>query len=266
MSDTPKFWEVISPYLSYLEENYLDLDSITTLVSVIKDPALVIGAGQGLLVEELRKQGHTVDGVDSEPQMIKLAAQRRGINLVLAQGNKMPFLDDSYRTSIIATGVIDFMDDKDQIRSIVLEAKRVTREVEHTLVAFYRWDSAAEELGRFMGIITPENRWRMRRMYELLRLKPFGLLKAVTKAENVGLLTAFFTLVRLQMSLPKKAKQRKKRFSQMFTQASNVEELIECLPDSLPYWNEESINSLFAELDIGVRETLTLESCFVVKV
>jgi hypothetical protein len=52
----------------------------------------------------------------------------------------------------------------------------------------------------------------------------------------------------------------------MFKGADSAEELIEFLPEYLPYWNEGSIKSLFGEFDISIRDTLTLESCFVVKV
>ena len=89
MSDKLKYWELWSPYWSYIEDNYLDLDSIDRLASVIKDPALVIGAGQGILVEELRKRGLTVDGIDAEPEMVAYAKKRRNLDIILANGKKM---------------------------------------------------------------------------------------------------------------------------------------------------------------------------------
>ena len=265
MSDTSRMWEIVSPYLSYMEDNYLDLDSIRTLTSVIRDPALVIGGGQGLLVEELRKQGLKVDGVDAEPKMIEYAAQRRGIDLVLAQGNKMPFDDNSYATSIIATGVIDFLDDEEQIRSILAEATRVTDDDGQILVAFYRWHPKGEELGRYIGIITPQDRWRFRRSYEVFRLKPLAFIRSVARDNNVGLLGAFYTLISIQISLPKKVKRGTKRFAAMWKEVENPNELIEHVPESVPYWSEASIKTLFGNLDINIREILTLDSCYVVK-
>ena len=75
MSDKLKFWEAIAPYLFYLEDNHLDLDSINKLMDLIDGPVLIVGAGQGLLVEELKKKGYTVDGVDIIPLMINYAKE-----------------------------------------------------------------------------------------------------------------------------------------------------------------------------------------------
>ncbi len=56
-TNTSIFWETWAPYLSYVENNHLDLDCIKQLRDAISDPVLVVGAGQGLLVEELQKVG-----------------------------------------------------------------------------------------------------------------------------------------------------------------------------------------------------------------
>ena len=49
MGSPLQFWESLAPYLSHIEDNFLDLESINKLKSIINDPVLIIGAGQGLL-------------------------------------------------------------------------------------------------------------------------------------------------------------------------------------------------------------------------
>ena len=88
---------------------------------------LIVGAGQGLLVEQLQTTGHKVEGVDLSPQMIKYALTRRGLKLIEADARKLPSADRTYNTTIIATGVVDFLDDEGQIGLIVNEARTVLR-------------------------------------------------------------------------------------------------------------------------------------------
>jgi ubiquinone/menaquinone biosynthesis C-methylase UbiE len=266
MSDKLRFWESWSPYWSYIEDNYLDLDSIDKLSSMIKDPALVIGAGQGILVEQLRKKGLIVDGIDAEPEMVAYAKKRRNLDIILANGKKMPIDDNTYQTSIIATGVIDFLDDEEQIRSILNEAMRVTEDNERVFIAFYRFQTQGEELMRYLGLLTDESRWRAKRMYEVFRLKLIDFLKADTKEANVSFVSAFFKLVKLQMRMPRKEKEAMKRWSEMWKEINNHEELIASVPDSLPYRNEESIRILFENLDVPIKEIFQFTSCFTVQI
>ena len=81
MFDTKRYWEKWAPYWSYCEDNMLNLESINRLATAVQSPVLIIGAGQGLLVEELQKKGFKVDGVDLDPSMIEYAKKRRGMFL-----------------------------------------------------------------------------------------------------------------------------------------------------------------------------------------
>ena len=79
MTESKKIWETWARYLSYVEDSFLNLESIKKLVPFIRSPVLIVGAGQGLLVEELQQQGLAVTGVDYEPRMIEYAEKRRGL-------------------------------------------------------------------------------------------------------------------------------------------------------------------------------------------
>ena len=91
MTDVERYWETWAPYLSYFEDNHLDLANIEKLRGVISDPVPNRGAGQGLLVEQLQKSGLKVDGVDQSPQMVKYAEMWRGLKLIEADGEEPAF-------------------------------------------------------------------------------------------------------------------------------------------------------------------------------
>ena len=166
MGNPQQFWDSMAPYLSHIEDNFLNLESINELISFISNPVLVVGAGQGLLVEELRKKSYTVDGIDNNPKMIEYAEKRRGINVIQADATSLPFDDKSYSTTIIATGVVDFMDDEQLIVKIINEAMRVTINNGNILVAFYKIHPASEDFQKRIGIITTDNTYRHRYAFE----------------------------------------------------------------------------------------------------
>ena len=144
MKKLTRYWSIWSPYWSYEEDYHLDLDVTDKLANAIKDPVLVIGAGQGLLVERLQLKGFKAEGVDLDPDMIMYGKSRRGLNLIQANAKDMPFEDRSYKTSIIATGVVDFLSDEEEIRLIINEARRVTDDSGKVFVAFYRYHPEVE--------------------------------------------------------------------------------------------------------------------------
>lgn len=270
MTNIGDFWKLWSPYLSYIEDNFLDLESIQALKAVVIDPVLVVGGGQGLLMQELQNHGFVVDGVDSEPRMIEYAEKRRGLTLGQADGAKLPFADNSYNTSIVATGVIDFLDDTDPIRAIAMEALRVTDSARKVLVAFYRFHPKVEDLMRYVGMMTKTNRWSYRRSMEMMRLKPWELFLSIKNDPDVSTAGALLALIKMQMFLPRKEKKLTKKWKEGWRKASheldNPDALIDGSPESLPYRNEEQIRNLFRGLDIAVYTTLTLESCVIAQI
>jgi 2-polyprenyl-3-methyl-5-hydroxy-6-metoxy-1,4-benzoquinol methylase len=67
-----EFWDLLARHHRGVEDNFLDLASMRRFVKNIEQqPVLVVGAGQGLIVEELRKRGLQCDGVDLSSEMIK---------------------------------------------------------------------------------------------------------------------------------------------------------------------------------------------------
>jgi ubiquinone/menaquinone biosynthesis C-methylase UbiE len=269
MEKNESYWESWAPYWSYFEDNFLDIESINQLSATIESPILIIGAGQGILVEQLQNKGFKVDGLELDPQMIKYAKDRRGIDLIQADAGKMPFADNSYRTSIIATGVIDFIDDKESIESIVNEALRVTDETGNVLAAFYKYHPKVENMLRFAGFITDNDYFRFRGIYELSRLGPMETIKAIKKEANISMLNAFVFAVKTQMFLPRKEKKIMKNWTKLWkkvnSELDDAQLLIDTVPEKIPYRSKEQIQRLFEDINVPIRNMSFYYSCTIVQ-
>jgi len=273
MVETQSYWTAWSPYWSYQEDFFLDLAAINKLAAFITNPVLIIGAGQGLLVEQLQKKDFTVDGIDSDPQMISYAQKRRGIDLIQTDASNMPFANDSYKTSIVATGVVDFIDDEEQIKLIIDEALRVTDGSGKVFVAFYKYHSKVETLLKYTGMITDKSLLRFKKLAEMTMLSfenPFQFINTVRKEAKVSYLNAIFVLMKAQLFLPKKEKAASKKLSALWRRAKkeldNPQSLIDCLPEFVPYRDEEQIRSLFKKLNFSIKKMFFYDSCTIVHV
>jgi hypothetical protein len=242
------------------------LANFQKLGRIISDPVLIVGAGQGLLVEQLQKSGHKVEGVDLSPQMIKYALTRRGMKLIEADARKLPFADRTYNTTIIATGVVDFLDDESQIGLMVNEARRVTQGAGKVLVAFLRLHPAAERFVRRVGVITDKGVRHQRRMYELTRLSPWEALKTLRRDLQMGMLRALREVLILQMFLPRREKRAVKKLAEMWKKADNPQALIDAAIESLPYRTEDDIRALFTRLELPINRLFVFGNCSVVQI
>src|SRR5258708_2424671 len=135
MSYCSDFWNALAPFHAEVEDSNFDLASVRRLLPEIESPVLVVGAGHGLIVAELRKHGYECDGVDLNPEMIRQAKLRRGITLVQADAKTMPFPRATYETIIYATGVVDFTAEEDEIQAMLTEGRRVVKESGRIFVA-----------------------------------------------------------------------------------------------------------------------------------
>lgn len=265
MTDVGRFWDTWAPYLSYIEDNHLDLTNIKKLDPIISDPVLIIGAGQGLLVEQLQKSGHKVDGVDRSPQMVKLADTRRNLKLIEADARNLPFESKMYSTCIIATGVVDFLKDERQIELIINEARRVTQESGKVLVGFLGTHPAAKRFGMRVGIITGGT-LHQRKLFQLTSLSPLQALKTFRKDGRMGIFRAFREILILQLFLPRKVKKLSKRMAQVLKIADDPQALIDSGMESMPLRTEDDVRALFARLRIPAEEVFVFDNyCVVVQ-
>jgi hypothetical protein len=72
MNQASDFWDAIAPYHSEIENDYFDLRSLRRIIHESREPVLVVGADQGLIVAELKKRGFQGDGVDFSAEVITL--------------------------------------------------------------------------------------------------------------------------------------------------------------------------------------------------
>lgn len=272
MAETKSFWTAWSPYWYYWEDFFLDSEAISKIAVFLTNPVLIIGAGQGLLVEQLQKKNFTVDGIELDPQMISYAKKRRGLDLVHANAKSMPFANDSYKASIIATGVIDFMNDEEQIKLILNEALRVTDDSGKIFVAFYKFTPKAEAVLKFIGIMTNDSFLRYKKLYEMIILSsenPIGFIRAIQNETGVGFLRAFFVSMKSQLFMSKKEKRQGRKLSAIWKRAKdemdNPQSLIDCLPESVPYRNPEQISALLKNLNFSVKNMYYYDSCTIAR-
>ena len=57
MCDASNFWDTLAPHHWLVQNNYLEVSSVRLIFGDIRQRVLIVGAGQGLNVEDLRCQG-----------------------------------------------------------------------------------------------------------------------------------------------------------------------------------------------------------------
>ncbi len=111
---------------------------IDEIIDHIKSPVLVVGAGTGIAPHYLSKKGYTVDCLDFSQAMIKEAKAERGINIHNCNAIKTPFKNNSYKTVLISTGVIDSQNLKEKFISILLnESKRLVAKNGKVILSYF---------------------------------------------------------------------------------------------------------------------------------
>ncbi len=259
------FWDELAPHHAALEDNFFDIRSARAILAEVESPALVVGAGQGLIVEELVKGGAACDGVDSSAEMIRYAKARRGLTLVNADAQALPFADESYRTIIYATGVIDFTDDEAAIGRMLKDGRRVAQESGRIYAGFYRVSEAIEQF--LIRVRLLENgRLNQRGSLETYLLSPTEMVRWVKTQAGIGTWTAMAMVLRLALATTLREKTNTARMQKLFRNREVANRLIETAPRYQPYRNEGEIARLFGRLGIPVKRMRTTESCFIVEI
>ncbi len=251
ISGNAPWWHHWAPFWERLEDRHLGTLVTEAFVDSIESPVLVIGSGQGVVVDRLRQRGFQVTAVDREPEMAALAKRRRGIRTLLADGRKLPFGDNAFRTVIVATGVVDYLFDEAVIREILSEARRVTRNNGDVIIAFYKLPPRTLKINRGLGVVTPDGRFRLRRIFEIMKgykehfLKPQALVREWT---GRGALGTFLFWCSLGVVLPRSMRREQKLFLGIFDEAAaaglDVDALIGSVPAALPYRTEAEVRAL----------------------
>jgi ubiquinone/menaquinone biosynthesis C-methylase UbiE len=265
MNRASDFWDALAPHHSAIENNYFDRSSLRRIVHELREPILVVGAGQGLIVAELLKMGFQCDGVDFSAEMIRYARLRRGLSLIRADAKAMPLKAGAYQTIIYATGVVDFIGDETEIKRIMDEARRVVSPTGSIFVAFYRASAAVEKLLTELGLLH-NHTMLQREALGINRLGSFQMLGWVAKKAGVGYFGAAVLLMRMTLFSTLREKLTAVRMKEIFRKMNNASSLIKSAPEKLPYRNESEIRKLFDRLGVPLNQLITLRTCIIVRI
>lgn len=261
----PDYWDTLAPHHWRIENNYLDVSSVRLILDDVREPVLVVGAGQGLIVGELRRQGLRCDGIDLSATMLEYARLRRGLTLVRANAAAMPFVDGTYETVIVATGVIDFMADAREIETVMREAIRIVSGTGNVFVAFYRFSAAQKRFLTSLGLLRDD----MLRARSALVLHRLGLRALVARvAKTVGLSTFQAALLCIRTGLESTRQERRVALAmrRVFARTRDPDAFIEAMPETQPYRDRSAIAHLFDSLSMRIEDWTASSSCYLIRV
>lgn len=247
------WWARWSPYWESYEDQYLGSRVIKYLSGYIESPVLLIGAGQGLLLENLKKKGLSAFGIDYTREMIKAGTERRGVKSSLADARALPFGKNQFKTVIIASGVIDTMAEVDQIRRIADEAMRVTSPFGNLIVGFYQFSPVVEKTYRRLGALDDSGIFHMRRIFDISRdTDPRRCVPMICRWTGRSTIETFLWFTYTGITLPRYLRGNDKKLKKVIEAAAGdgigAQELIESVPAELPYRKAPEIRDLLDEL------------------
>jgi hypothetical protein len=260
-----EFWDALAPHHALVENTNLNVSVTRRIMDDLCAPVLVVGAGHGLIVAEIRKGGLQCDGIDFSSEMVRQAKIRRGIDIIHADAKAMPIPDRTYETVIFATGVIDFTEDEAAIRMMLAEGRRVACKSGKIFVAFYRFSAESERFMNAVGLLK-ENLWLVRRSVEMNRLNPFQMVSWVAKKAGLSYPCAAFLLLRVSVLATIAQKRVPLRIQRIFRKIADPKLPIEAFPEKQPYRNQAAIRSLFERLEIQVKQLDEFASCYIARI
>ena len=260
-----QFWDALAPHHARIEDNYFDLATVRRVAGALREPVLVVGAGQGLLVAELRRKGLRCDGVDFSAEMIRQAKSRRGLDLVKADARALPFADGTYGAVVYATGVIDFTGDEEGIRRMLKEGRRVLQASGKILVGFYRFSEAQEEFLKKVNLLR-DSELSHRECLQMYLLSPLQMLGSVAKRAGTGYLGATMLVLQLTAFGALREKIITFKMRNIFRKLQDPNVLLESAPERQPYRNETEIRRLFERLAIPLKEIRPFPSCWIAEI
>ena len=250
-----EFWDALAPHHATIENHYLDVSATRRLMAGLHGPVLVVGAGHGLIVAEIRNAGLRCDGIDVSREMIRYAKLRRGIDIIHADARAMPIPDQAYETVIFASGV----------RMMLAEGRRVVRQSGKIFVAFYRLSAESERFMSIIGLLKDDN-LTVRPSFEMYQLNPFQMISWVAKRAGLSYLGAAFLLLRGSLLTTMAEKRTTLRMQKIFRKIEDPKSLIEAAPERQPYRDQAAIRSLFERLGILVKQLGVFASCYIAQI
>jgi hypothetical protein len=149
-SEAARCWDALALGWVAWESLGMTPASLRPLEHRIQPPVLVVGAGQGLIVEHFSRRGMDVVGVDGSRAMIEEAWARRRLRLVHGWAHALPFAAEAFATVILTTGVVP-VQAAGATAAIMVEAMRVSRPGALLIAGFYCPSEPARRTGEVLG-------------------------------------------------------------------------------------------------------------------
>ncbi len=147
-------WDLLAPVWHHFEQGGSNPLHVRRFAATFRCPALVVGSGLGLLTRAMKDLGlQQVLGVDWSAAMARLARQQRGVETVVTDGCRLPFADQTFRSAVCSTGVLNPNDGSSASR-IVDELCRVVQPESRILFSFFAPSQAMREVYAQLGLMT----------------------------------------------------------------------------------------------------------------
>jgi len=159
-------WDRLAAIWDLLETRGLNPDDLRRLEGPLEGPALVIGAGFGIVVEALAASGCApVYGLDHSTTMARAARDRRHIEVLAGTGVALPFRNDCFATVLVPTGVLESLRHGERL-ALLDEAKRVAAAGGALVLGLFRPAESGAPMGRELGYLVEQTQ-RNDRMMQL---------------------------------------------------------------------------------------------------
>lgn len=263
MTNPDGFWDALAPYHWRIENSYLKPSVVRQFFHEIREPVLVVGAGQGLIVEQLQKRGLACVGIDLCEGMVTQARRRRGLTLVRADATALPFASGAFETVIFATGVIDFIADDRAIAAMLHEARRAASPSGKVFVAFYRLSASSEAFLTRLGLLH-DGTLLYHQLLESYRLRPAQVLAWIAGKAVVSRPVAVLLALRCWAFTTLEEKRNAINLQRVFADPDAATHLIDSAAVEQPYRDSAAIHALFERLGYPAEWVGAFPNCRVV--
>jgi len=267
MSDPHDWWSAWAPYWHHLEDQHLDSRVGREMIGLLSGPVLVIGAGQGIVVQTLAEAGLEVRGVDADPEMVRLARERRGLDVLQADARDLPLDDGSFGSVVLASGVVDYTDDPRRVRQMLGEAARVLVPDGRLHVTFYSLSPTLEQAYTKMGVLR-DSRYHLDRLFRInrmVRVAPRHCVWPIMEWSGNGFVRTVINWGSLGLNRPQELRDGNDRLDRVFDQAAAAgvdgDALLSCVPGDLPYRDEAAVSDLIDDAGLVLERMLSFEEC-----
>ncbi|TFH42900.1 MAG: class I SAM-dependent methyltransferase [Chrysiogenales bacterium] len=269
--EAEQWWSTWAPLWDHIEDRHFSTRVTESLIDQITSDVLVIGAGQGIIVRHLAGRGFKAVGLDINLRMVRIAKEKYGIDIVQGDAGDLPFENDSFNTVIISSGVVDYGADEDAIARFIGEARRVCCPGGTVFIAFYKIIGRIEKIYRKIGIIDSDDVYHMKRIFEINEIaEKFPPLCAVPNKKWTGksMARVNFEWAMVGLTQPKEFRIERKWINRLFRDGEMIglskKDLVDSVPDSLPYRTRLQIEELLARIYVEYREIRDFDDCTVV--